>query len=128
MKDLGMNVPVLGGDLFETDEVIKSGVAEGVMYTVGVIRNPDEFKAHVKQEMNANSTLITSLTYDAIKILGNVISKVGTNGADIRDAIAKISYKNGISLPSIEFGSDHELKEANFEVKVIKEGTIEVVK
>ncbi len=128
MKDLGFNVPVLGGDAFETNEVFNSGVAEGVMYTVGVIKNPDDFKARVKAETGSESNIATVIVYDGVKILAKIIDAVGADRKNIRDALAKLSYKEGVSLPLIEFGHDHELTEAQFEVKLIKNGKPEVMR
>ncbi|MBI4010174.1 MAG: ABC transporter substrate-binding protein, partial [Candidatus Aenigmarchaeota archaeon] len=48
MKEQGINVPIIAGDAFDTDEVIKSGYAEGVMYVIVSIQNPDDFQARVK--------------------------------------------------------------------------------
>lgn len=126
MRDLGLNAPVLGGDAFETDEIVKSGVAEDVMYTAGVIRNPEEFKTRVKNELGKDSNLMTPLAYDAVKILATVFAKVGTEKSAVRNELAGLSYKNGISLPVIEFDEDGDLKSAEFEVKVIKGGNAQV--
>ena len=120
MKEFGISAPVLGGDSFESDEVFKSGFAEDAMYTVGVIRNPDEFKMRIKNEFGKDSNVISSLTYDAVKILASVFIKAGTQHSAVRDALAVLSYKNGISLPVIEFDENGDLKSAEFEVKVIK--------
>ncbi len=120
IKELGITVPVIGGDAFETDEVIKSEDAEGVFYTVGKINNPNEFKAKIKNNSDKDSNLVTPLAYDAINILAEVIKKEGTNKKAIRDGLAKVSYTRGVSLPLIEFNENGDLKTAEFEVKVIK--------
>lgn len=121
MKELGFNVSVLGGDSFATDEIIKSGVAEGVMFTIGIIRNPDDFQQKVMAVSdNHIINAVTPLAYDAIKISARVIGEVGTDKEKIRNALASLSYQEAISLPSIEFDNEGDLKEAEFEVKVIR--------
>ena len=51
-----------------------------------------------------------------------MIEKVGTNQKAIRDELAKVSYKDAISQPLIEFDKIGDLKAAEFEVKIIKDG------
>ncbi len=121
MKELGLDVPILGGDAFATDEIIKSGVAEDVMFTNGVIRNPDDFQEKVnKLSTKKVNNLITPLGYDAIYIFANIIEDVGTDKTAIRNALASLSYTEAVSLPLIEFDNQGDLKEATFEVKTIK--------
>ena len=57
-----------------------------------------------------------------MKIFAEVIKKVGTNKEAIKNELSKLSYKNSISLPVIEFDEDRDLKSAEFEVKIIKSG------
>ncbi len=128
MKDLGINVPILGGDAFEAEEVFKSEVAEGVMFTVGIIRNSDEFKAKIKDATGVESNFAAPPAYDALYVLAKIMRDVGTDRVAIKDALSKLDYRDGVSLPVIKMGPDRELTEAEFEVKVVKDGKAEVVK
>lgn len=127
MKDLGVNVTVVGGDAFEAAEVFNSGVAEGVIFTVGKFGNPDEFKAKLKEFTDVDN-FGGALVYDAVNVLAEVMREVGTDREAIRDALGKISYRKGISLPLIQFGPDHELTDAQFEIKIVKNGKPELFK
>lgn len=122
MKELGMKTPVLGGDGFESKEMLVPE-AEGVLYTVAKFQNPDEFKQKVKLRTGKDSNLVTPLAYDAVKIFAQIMNKVGTDQKAIRDELAKLSYRDGIASSLIEFDQDGDLKSAEFEVKIIKGGT-----
>jgi branched-chain amino acid transport system substrate-binding protein len=119
MKEFGSELLMFGGDALETDEFIKSGVGDGVLYTAGKINNPDEFKAKVKQVTGKDSNIITPLGYDAVYIFADVMSRVGTDKANIKDALQALSYRNGISLPLIEFDEEGDLASAEIEVKIV---------
>lgn len=119
-KELGVDLPTLGGDAFDTDEIIKNELSEGVLYVVASINNPDDFKARVKETTGKDSNLVTPLGYDAIKILAQVMKESGTDKKAVIDALAKLKY-NGISNQVIEFDENGDLKAANYEVKIIKD-------
>ena len=120
-KELGIDAPIFGGDAMETDEVIKSGIADGVMYTVAAINNPDGFKAKVEVATGMQTNLGTPLGYDAINVFADIMRKVGTDKQAVRDALAEERY-NGISSTVIEFDENGDLKAASYDVKLIKDG------
>lgn len=127
MKDLGISVPVFGGDSFETEEFLKVPQAEGVMYSTGKFNNPEEFKTRVKIVIGKDSNIMTPMGYDAVKILAKIIKSVGTDKEEIRNALVKLQYTEGISLPIIDFDENRDLRMAQSEVKIIKNGKAEVV-
>jgi len=48
IKDTGLKLPIIGGDIWDADEVITSPGAEGVMYTVGKMDNSDSLEQKQK--------------------------------------------------------------------------------
>ena len=125
-KRRGLTIPILGSDAFEGEEFVKSGVADGVMYTVGALKNPEHFKVKVQQVTGVESNLGTPLGYDAIKILAKVMQEVGTDKKAVRDALAKLSYK-GISTSLIEFDENGDLTSVAYDVKLIKDGKSTII-
>lgn len=120
-QELGLTIPIMGGDIFETDEIIKSVGAEGILYTVAVIQNKEDFQKKVQEITGKKADKITApMAYDAIKIIAQAIERAGSlDRKTIRDEIAKTSYQ-GVSSPLIEFDENGDLKSGQFEVKVIK--------
>ena len=127
MKELDINKPVISGDSTEVNEVLNSELAEGVMYATGKYSEPEEFKQKVKKNLNQESHFIAPICYDAINAFKTVIEKEGTNREKIREGLGKINI-TGVSTPQIEFNNERELKNPQFEIKIIKNKKPEVIK
>lgn len=122
MQELGLDLPVVGGDVLNAEEVVKSGTADGVWYIVPLIDVPENFKAKilsVSGYSNLDVNLAASTGYDAANVMFEAIKKVGTNKNQLKQAIAATSMK-GISNPVISFDREGDLKNAAMEVRVIK--------
>lgn len=121
LKEQGVTATVVGGDAFGADEVIKSGVAEGLIYTLAKINNPEDFAKRAKDAAGGKEPIwVTPLTYDAINILAGVFTKVGTEPAKVIEEMKKVKTTTAISLPVIEFDELGDLKAAEFELKQVK--------
>jgi branched-chain amino acid transport system substrate-binding protein len=125
MKEAGIKVPIIGGDGWEGEEIYRIAEAEGALFTAAKAYNPDEFKSRVKAATGVDATIYTVYGYDGIKIMAHVMRTAGTDGAVIKDALAKLSYTEGVSAPVIEFDSQGDLKTPAFEVRIIKRGKSE---
>jgi len=122
MKETGLDIPIVGGDTFNGEEVVSSDYADGVFYTMPKFNLPKNFKERIKEVPGFSNLKIATpapLGYDAAKVVFSAIEKAGINPEKIKDELKKISYK-GISTPLIEFNENGDLKQAIFEVKVIK--------
>ncbi len=126
-KEAGVKAPILGGDAFDSKEVIESGVADDVKFAVPSIKNPAEFADRVKKVTGKDSSIWTPLGYDAVKIFAQVIQKVGTDKKAIRDELAALRYE-GVSSTVIEFDADGDLKAASYDVKLIKDNNTTIMK
>lgn len=123
MKELGITVPIIGGDGFDAEEIWRVPEAEGLLYTVAKTNYPEEFQKRVKAATGKEANVIyTAYAYDAVKIFEAVIGKVGTDRKAIRDELARTIYKEAIAVPVVEFDEQGDLKEATFEVRVVKNG------
>jgi len=125
ISEMGLDAVIVGGDAFADDTIAKLPEAEGALYTVAKTNNPKDFQEKVKQASGKNPNVFTPYAYDAVKILAKVMEKAGADPRAIRDELAQISYKDAISLPVIEFDENGDLKTAEFEVKVVKNGKTE---
>jgi branched-chain amino acid transport system substrate-binding protein len=123
LKELGFEGVVFGGDTFDTEEVMTSEGSNDILYPIGVINNPEEFKNRIKEiHKGVISAITTPFAYDALYITTQAIERAGSLDKElIRDELAKTSYE-GIALPLVEFDENGDLKEADFEVRIIKDG------
>ena len=123
IKEMGLNITVIGGDSFAGEEVVKSGYADGVIFTVGKINLPEEFKAKIKSlpgYEDLSVSIAAPLGYDAMKVAALAIQKAGSTEKEaVINALYQLSY-NGVSNPTIEFDENGDLKSAIFEVMIIR--------
>lgn len=120
IRENNLNLPIIDGDAFATNEVIESDVAENAIYVEPVVNIPDDFKEKIKKYTEVEVNIFAPLGYDAVKVVVEAIKRASKlDGTTIRDELTKTSYR-GISSPLIEFGLDRELKQPQFEVKIIK--------
>jgi branched-chain amino acid transport system substrate-binding protein len=118
-REAKISVPILGGDAEDADEVVKSGQAEGLRYTVVKVNLPEELKAKAEAASGKKTQLPTPFAYDAIKLYAATANKIGTTDKQkIRDALATADYQ-GVSN-HIQFDENRDLKSAQYDVKVVK--------
>lgn len=127
MKELNFNLPIVGGDSFAADEVIKSGYADNVMYSEPKFTTPEEFKAKIKAQpgfSNLDVNFIAASVYDEARVLAQAIELAKTTDKmAVKEALKKVSLK-GVSTPLIEFDEIGELKKGDFGFKVIKDKAV----
>jgi branched-chain amino acid transport system substrate-binding protein len=124
-KELGLNIPLFGGDGWD-DAKIWSEVGpagEGAMYTTVYAPLNDVFKTKMQQKTGSTDiTICTPQAYDAVKIIAQVMNKVGTNSEDIKNELYKTIYAGGVSSSKIQFDQNGDLVSANYIVKIVRNG------
>lgn len=125
-RELGLDIPMLGGDAWD-DPSIWSAVGsngDGAMYTVVYTPLSDEFKGKIIEELGGGAvTLCGPQAYDGMKILAKVMSEVGTDSTDIKNALYDTVHTGGASSDRIAFDENGDLVGADYVVKVVKDGT-----
>ncbi|WBW97173.1 ABC transporter substrate-binding protein [Oceanirhabdus sp. W0125-5] len=96
-KQLGLDLPILGGDTWETPEVIEiaGDAAEGVVFSTFFDANAKltdkttEFIKAYKEKYNKEPAAVTALAFDAYLLILDAIERAdSTEPNDIRDALA----------------------------------------
>ncbi|MBS3168699.1 ABC transporter substrate-binding protein [Candidatus Woesearchaeota archaeon] len=127
IKELDLGINVVGGDAFSGDEIPKSGYGEGVIYTQAKTNMPDDFRNKLREipgysglELNIGGPYY----YDAAMTMFDAIQRAGsTDPIAIKNALRQTSRK-GLATDLIEFDQQGDLKAAEFEFKVIKNGEV----
>lgn len=124
MKELSFDIKVVGGDVLDSDEVIKSGYADGVIFTIPDVLFPDEFKQRVISVLLQGyqpfeASFVSALGYDAAKVMLEAIKEAGTDQVMIQKALEQ-TFIEGISSKVISFDQQGDLKNPAFKVKIIK--------
>jgi len=123
MKELGIDLTVVGGDAIDGTDVLKNSAAEGFVYTLPKLGSPEEFLKRINSLKGFESlkpNIAASVSYDGAKVLFAAIAKAGTDATRIKSELAKTNYQ-GISNPIIEFNSNREIKSPTFEARIIKD-------
>lgn len=96
-RELGITVPLIGGDGWDSDQTVKIGkqAVEGCYFANHY--SPDEKRPEVQEFVNAYKAKYNNkvpdamaiLGYDAMKLMADAIQRAGsTDGTKIRDALA----------------------------------------
>ena len=120
--ELDWGVTLLGGDATLSEEIIKSNLSEGAMFTQPTFKISEELKSKVKAKKGEDFMINVgaSYGYDAAKVLLTAMEKAKSlDSEDIITELAKTKMA-GVSNPLIEFDAEGDLKTGEFEVQIIK--------
>ncbi|KAB3530868.1 ABC transporter substrate-binding protein [Alkaliphilus serpentinus] len=128
-RQLGIDVPFIGGDTWETPEFIEVGGAdvEGVVFStfftseVPITKESEKFLAEYRKEYNKEPAAVTALGYDAYILILDAIERAGsTDPVKIREAIAKTqNFEGAAGIITLDENGD-AVKSAV--IKTVKDG------
>lgn len=129
--DLGMNVPMLGGDGWESPKLIEIGgkALEGCFYTNHYFADDPtpivhDFVEKYKARWGAKPDALAALGYDAAKVLAQALGSTGgKGGAALRDAIGQVKGFNGVT-GTINIGPDRNAVGKKLVIEEIKGGQL----
>jgi branched-chain amino acid transport system substrate-binding protein len=96
-RQLGINVPIIGGDTYETPEFIEIGgdAVEGCVFSTfftsetPITKESEKFLEEYRAEYGKEPAAVTALAYDAYILILDAIERAGsTDPVALRDAIA----------------------------------------
>lgn len=126
VKELGLNIPLFGGDNWGSPEFrnIAGDAAEGVFYTAPSKSTSPAFKdfaQRYKAKYGEEPDVFGAYSYDAAMSIIKAIEKIGaTDSSKIREALLGVSF-TGVS-GEIAFRSNGDLLSEAFAKKTIKNG------
>ncbi len=123
-KELGLDVPVYGADVFADTEIVEGAGAafDGTRYLILADSASEEFKAKMKAKTGEDDLKLASANaYDAVYVLASAVNAVGDNPAEVKDWLYVMEEYSGESGP-ISFDENGDLEEASFELWEIQAG------
>lgn len=128
-RDLGMTMPLAGGDGWESPKLIEIGgkALEGSFYSNHYhVDDPSpavrEFVQKYQERFGATPDSLAALGYDAARVLADAIKRAGTtDGPKLRDAIAATQNFSGVT-GMITLGPDRNPIGKKLAILEIKDG------
>lgn len=104
-RELGLNVPLLGGDGWDSDKTLEIGgdAVEGYYFSNHYAADSDdpkvqEFVKRFEERYGSRPDAMAALAYDAAGILADALRRAGTtDGPALRDAIAATKDYDGVT-------------------------------
>jgi branched-chain amino acid transport system substrate-binding protein len=103
-RDMGLNVPLVGGDGWDSSDLVKIAGKEALnnTYFVNHVATDDpavkEFVENYKKEYNQDPDALAVLAYDAAYVIADAIKTAGdTNGDKIKTALENLKDFNALS-------------------------------
>ena len=130
-KDLGMTVPLVGGDGWESPRLIEIGgkALEGSYYSNHYFYGDPkpvvhDFVQKYKDRYGATPDSLAALGYDAAHVLADALARSGGKGGkDLRDAIAATNGHVGVT-GTINIGPDRNAFGKELVIEEIKNGVL----
>ena len=131
-RDLGMNMPLAGGDGWESPKLIEIGgkALEGCFYSNHYFPgDPDpsvrDFVEKYKQRYSATPDALAALAYDTARVLSEAMKRTGgkTDGPALRDAIGATKGFKGVT-GTINLGPDRNPEGKTLVIVEVKNGTL----
>lgn len=121
-QELGIKTRFLGADAWADPKMQQEVSGRGdFIFTAPVNLSPDNFQQKILAKTGGKDVPIgTPNAYDNVKILAEVIKKVGTDTDKIQQAIRQIKY-DGVS-GHVEFDANGDVTSANYVVSRIQDG------
>src|SRR5262245_60248954 len=104
-RELGIDVPLLGGDGWDSEKTLEIGgkAVEGYYFSTHYAADSDnpkvqEFVKRYTQKYSQTPDAMAALGYDTAGIFADALSRAGdTSGANLRDAIASTQNYEGVT-------------------------------
>lgn len=126
IKELGVNLPILGGDAWDDPKIAQSDFAQGVFFITPQVNFNSDWKAKMLAK-GAGTTVCAPAAYDNVKILADIIGRVGDTGEKIKNELYKVKDYPGVN-GTITLDQNGDLATAAYDVKKVENKTSEILK
>ncbi|MFA6268691.1 MAG: ABC transporter substrate-binding protein [archaeon] len=126
IKELGLELPVVGADSWSGQEVYGSEYSRGMIFIVPKVNLPKDFSAKLvllRGFENLKINYNASLAYDAVKIFAESKAKSEKNNSSLIEEFRKDSFE-GVSSARIAFNLKGDVTEYSFDVMKITNNSV----
>lgn len=123
-EELGLSVPLIGGDTWGDAEIHKNSFAEGIRYPDIVTNYASAWKKKM-EDRGISFSICTPRNYDNVKIIAGIMNRVGMDAESIKNELYKIKNYPGVNGP-ITIDKNGDLASAEYDMLIVKDGKAEV--
>ena len=123
-EELGLNVPLIGGDTWGDAEIHKNSFAEGIRYPDIVTNFSSAWKKKM-EERGIPFSICTPKNYDNAKIIAEIMNRVGLDSEKIKNELYKVKDYPGVN-GVITIDKNGDLASAEYDMLIVKNGKAEV--
>lgn len=129
IRELGITVPVVGGETWTDQAVLDAGTLAGggFLFSEAVVNEDGAFADRMKA-VGAQATVCAPRVYDAVMIMADAFKKAGGNNEKVLSALSATDYTNGASASEIRFDKNGDLENASYRMMQIRDGKKEEIK
>ena len=126
IKELDIDLPIMGADTWEDGKIHESEFAQNAMFVAPSTNMITvEWKDKLKSR-GAATSLCAPRAYDNVKLIADLISRVGEESINIKNALYQIKGFPGVQ-GDISFDYNGDPVTALYDVKIIQDGQIKVI-
>lgn len=126
-KELGLTMPIFGADAWDDAKIHENDFASGISYVVAAVTSKDTAFIDRLKAKNADNTICAPGSYNNVKIVADIMKRVGADSIKIKDELYKVKDYPGVN-GAITLDQNGDLATAAYEVKMVKDKKAEVVK
>lgn len=127
IKEIGIDIPIIAGDAFDSSEIALLPEAEGVVMIKSKINEDQAVYDRIAEVTGKKTGNFTVYGHDAANIILDAIREVGTDQEKIRDYLDDLEYTDGIANVVISFDEIGDLEGGESQVFMFKAGELVVV-
>ncbi|MCB9798780.1 ABC transporter substrate-binding protein [Candidatus Nomurabacteria bacterium] len=114
IRDLEVDVEILGGDAWSDAKLQESSYAQGAQYVQPLSNYSESWKEKMLAR-GAGATVCAPSAYDNVKIIADIIGSVGEDGEKIKNALYDVKGYAGVA-GDITFDENGDITQAQYEV------------
>jgi len=120
-QELGVELPILGGDVLSDTSLVEAEVSNGVQYIIADVEAKGQEWLDKLAVKGANNTLCAPGSYNNVNILADIMTRVGTDTEMIKNEMYNVKDYQGVNM-MVTLDENGDLEGASYVVKEIQNG------
>ncbi len=120
IRELGIVMPIIGSSAWADPKVQESEFAQGILYPEAQSNFAPAWKERM-EKAGISTTLCTAPAYNNVKIIADIMQRVGIKPEDIKNALYQVKNYQGVN-GAISFDENGDVTSAEYDIHVVQNG------